>query len=130
MTAGNKVEVPTPFMPSLSTGGPDPTAGCNEVAQGQTGADMGAPAGSASPGEANYGVADQQANHAFQNMSGPGSTETTFDVANADATGNNSMQNMSGANLGVPTKAMNRDPGQSLPGQHDDRNYNPMDSFE
>ena len=129
MTAGNRVEEPTPFMSSLSTGGPDPTAGCNPVAQGQIGADMGAPAGSSSPGEAAYGTA-YSGNEAAQDMAGPGSTTTTFDLANADATGNNSGQNMSGANLGVPTKAMNRDPGQSLPGQHDDRNYNPMDEFE
>ena len=129
MTAGNRVEEPTPFMSSLATGGPDPTAGCNEVAQGQIGADMGAPAGSSAPGEAAYGAANS-GNLAMQDMNGPGTTETTFDLANANATGNNSGQNMSGANLGVPAKAMNRDPGQSLPGKGNDRNWNDMDSYE
>ena len=129
MTAGNKVEVPTPFMPSLATGGPDPTAGCNEVAQGQIGADMGAPAGSSNPSEAAYGTG-MSGNSAMRDMNGPGTVETTFGLANADASGNTSMQDMGGANLGVPTKAMNRDPGQSLPGQHDDRNWNDMESYE
>lgn len=129
MTAGNGVNATTPFLPSTSTGGPDPAAGCNAVAEGQIGADMGAPSGSASPGEATYGTG-MSGSMSMQNMNGPGADETTFENTNADASGSQSMQEMSGANLGAPTKAMNRDSGRNLPGQGNDHNWNPMADYQ
>lgn len=135
MTAGNGVNHPTPFLSSTDTGGNPSVYGLDEgtpgdIALGTIGADMGSPAGSVSMGEAGYGYSAMQNAESMQNMNGPGSEETTFATCNADATGQNAMQDMSGANLGAPTKAMNRDSGENLPGQGNDRNWNPMSSYQ
>ena len=128
MTAGNRVQVPTPFMTSTNTGGPDPVAGCNDVAVGLIGASEGP--SSSDPGLGNFGVADGQGNASMLNMDGPGSEELTFANTNADASGNTSMQDMSGASLGEPTRAMNTDAGRGLPNQGNDHNWNPMSSYQ
>lgn len=125
MTAGNRVEVPTPGMPSTSTGGVDPTAGLDAVAVGQIGE-------KSHHSDDTYSVS-QSGNAAMQRMDGPGSTETTMQTVNADQSGNSSMQDMTGPSLGAQTQTMNTDAAgrwSQSRGGNDDRNWNDMASME
>lgn len=108
MTVGNRVEVPTPGMPSLATGGPDPAAGkgFDPANSGGTlavpliGADDGP--SSTNPGDSTFGT-DRSGNNSMQDMGGT----LTLAAANEAANGSVSMMDMSGPRDSTSPKPMN-----------------------
>lgn len=106
MTAGNGVRATTPGLPSLNTGGEDPTVGKGNPA---INVPDNPPGGVVAAGilnesrhshdEALYGV-DRDGNMSMQDMGGT----LTMSGANADAAGSMSMQDMSGPQLSQTPK--------------------------
>lgn len=111
--------------PTAGKGDPTKTYNGGIVALPSVGADANSPSGSTSPGLDHYGVGDGQASQMMQNMSGPGSTETTMSTVNASSTGNTSMQDQSGPGVTATPQPMNTSPGPSS-----NNNQNDMTTYE